>query len=78
MSQHLINDFMQRYLVFKPVNGEKLVNKRLQKYQASNRQNNSSPEDVEESIHYLKPIKPVETKKQENKEDDDKHIDVTV
>lgn len=77
MSQHLINDFIHRSFVFKPVNGDRLVNKKLQKYQASNRQNNTSPEDVEESIHYLKPIKRIVPKEKEENETTD-HIDVTV
>ena len=54
MSQHLINDFIHRTSIFKPLTGEKIVNKKLVRYQASNRKNNTSPQDVEESVHELK------------------------
>lgn len=77
MSQHLINDFINRRLVFKPSSGDKIVNKKLVRYQASNRNNNNSPEDIEESIHYLKPIKATKQKSQDE-EQQSEHIDVTV
>jgi len=54
MSQHLINDFIHRTSIFKPLTGEKIINKKLVKYQASNRKNNTSPQDIEESVHELK------------------------
>lgn len=54
MSQHLINDFIHRATIFKPLTGEKIVNKKLVKYQASNRKNNTSPQDREESVHDIK------------------------
>jgi len=54
MSQHLINDFIHRATIFKPLTGEKIVNKKLVKYQASNRKNNTSPQDIEESVHDIK------------------------
>ena len=54
MSQHLINDFIHRTSIFKPLTGEKIINKKLVKYQASNRKNNTSPQDIEESVHDLK------------------------
>ena len=56
MSQHLINDFMNRVYIFKPLQGEKISNKKISKYQASNRNNNNSPQDFEDSEHMLKPI----------------------
>ena len=54
MSQHLINDFIHRRYIFKPLTGEKIINKKLVKYQASNRKNNTSPQDIEESVHEIK------------------------
>lgn len=54
MSQHLINDFIHRSTIFKPLKGEKIVNKKLVKYQASNRNNNTSPQDIEESVYDIK------------------------
>ena len=54
MSQHLINDFIHRTTIFKPLTGEKIINKKLVKYQASNRKNNTSPQDIEESVHEIK------------------------
>ena len=57
MSQHLINDFIHRTTIFKPLTGEKLNNKKLVKYQASNRKNNTSPQDVAVSVYDLKSIK---------------------
>ena len=54
MSQHLINDYIHRTSIFKPLTGEKIINKKLVKYQASNRKNNTSPQDIEESVHELK------------------------
>ncbi|MEI6896670.1 MAG: hypothetical protein V5786_04110 [Psychromonas sp.] len=57
MSQHLITQFINRSYVFKPFHENKLANQKLKKYQASNRNNNSSPEDVAESIHILQKIK---------------------
>lgn len=56
MSQHLINDFIHKNVVFKSFHGGRIVNKKLVKYQASNRKNNNSPEDVAESIQELKPV----------------------
>lgn len=67
MSQHLISQFINRTYVFKPFNDAKLVNQKLKKHQASNRENNSSPEDVAESTHILQKIKTVQ-KKEEPKE----------
>ena len=88
MSQHLINDFIHRTSIFKPLTGEKIINKKLVKYQASNRKNNTSPQDIEESVHELKidkvdtlvvdPISNVEGKQskeseqKKNNEDNDK------
>ncbi|MDA7746995.1 hypothetical protein N8878_06660, partial [Psychromonas sp.] len=57
MSQHLINDFIHRPYLFKPLDGGKIVTNKLVKYKASDRKNNSSPEDIEETVHILKPIK---------------------
>ena len=54
MSQHLINDFIHRTTIFKPLTGEKIINKKLVKYQASNRKNNTSPQDIEESVYDVK------------------------
>lgn len=65
MSQHLITQFINRSYVFKPFHDDKLVNKKLEKYQASNRKNNNSPEDIAESTHILQKIKVTEKKKSE-------------
>ena len=84
MSQHLINDFIHRTYIFKPLTGEKIINKKMGKYQASNRKNNTSPQDVEESVYDLKmlKIKPVPKKSDDSATDadvdPDKHIDITV
>jgi len=57
MSQHLINDFIHRTYIFKPFQTNQLTTSKLVKYQKSTRHNNNSPEDIEESVHYLKAIK---------------------
>ena len=77
MSQHLINDFINRTYVFKPFQTNKMSTGKVVKYQASNRNNNASPEDIEESVHFLKPIRA--TKKTEQEEmPETKHIDITI
>lgn len=76
MSQHLITQFVNRSYVFKPFDGAKLVNQKLKKYQASNRNNNNSPEDVAESTHILQKIKVKE--KNEQPKEGESIIDITV
>lgn len=76
MSQHLITQFINRSYVFKPFNDAKLVNQKLKKYQASNRNNNSSPEDIAESTHILQKIKVKE--KKTPPEDNHGIVDITV
>ena len=80
MSQHLVNDFISRHYIFKPFTGGKIINNKVIKYQSSTRRNNTSPEDVEESVHYLKPMKPNKSAKEDaEKEQEEKdHIDITV
>lgn len=78
MSQHLITEFVNRTAIFKAFNGAKLVNKKVKKYQASNRKNNVSPEEFEESTHILQKIHVKNKKTVSEKEDDKDHIDVTV
>ncbi|WP_019615522.1 hypothetical protein [Psychromonas ossibalaenae] len=78
MSQHLITQFINRTYTFKPLNDAKIANHKLKKYQASNRKNNVSPEDIEESTHILQKIK-VRAKQTNNEKDEvESHIDVTV
>lgn len=77
MSQHLITDFILRPYQYKPLQVNKLISKKLVKVQNSNRHNNSSPEDIEESIHHLKRIK----KKNETNstiEEEQQHIDIII
>ena len=76
MSQHLITQFINRSYVFKPFNGAKIVNHKLKKYESSNRENNSSPEDVAESTHILQKIKIKEKKTQQGEAES--NIDITV
>ena len=76
MSQHLITQFVNRSYVFKPFKDAKIVNHKLKKYESSNRENNSSPEDVAESTHILQKIK-VKNKKSEEPESES-NIDITV
>jgi len=85
MSQHLINDFIQRTYIFKPLMGEKIINKKMNKYQASNRKNNTSPQDIEESVYDLKMVKAQAVIKQSDEEpasdsesDQEKRIDITI
>lgn len=78
MSQHLITEFINRTAVFKAFNDAKIVNHKVKKYQASNRKNNVSPEDIEESTHVLQKIQIKKKKTVSDKEDDNEHIDVTV
>lgn len=78
MSQHLITQFINRTYVFKPFDSAKITNDKVKKYQASNHHNNSSPEDVAESIHNLQKIK---MRNKENDKDDSEsegHIDITI
>lgn len=77
MSQHLITQFINRTYVFKTFNGAKLANQKLKKYQASNRKNNNSPEDVAESTHILQKIR-VKEKKQDDEAEQTSNIDITV
>lgn len=77
MSQHLINDFIHRTYIFKPFHNNQLTTGKLVKYQKSNRHNNNSPEDIEESVHYLKPIKAA-TKVDQQAENKSKHIDIII
>jgi len=76
MSQHLITQFINRSYVFKPFNDAKLANGKLKKYQASNRNNNSSPEDIAESTHRLQKI--TVTKIKEKDSDIQSSVDITV
>ena len=86
MSQHLINDFIHQAYLFKPLNNSKLTTEKLVKYQKSNRHNHNSPEDVEESIHTLKPIvlsQNIKAKESDTKIELDikgkiKHVDITI
>ena len=78
MSQHLITELINRTAVFKPFNDAKIVNHKVKKYQASNRKNNVSPEDVEESTHVLQKIHVKNKKSVSDKEENNEHIDVTV
>lgn len=78
MSQHLITQFINQTYVFKPFNSAKLANEKLKKYQASNRNNNSSPEDVAESTHILRKIKVSDKAKEKSNSESELHIDITV
>jgi hypothetical protein len=78
MSQHLITQFINGTYVFKPFDSTKLANEKLKKYQASNRNNNNSPEDFAESIHNLQKIKVREQEKNKGDVDSSTHIDITV
>ncbi len=78
MSQHLITQFINRTYTFKPFNDAKIINKRLQKYQASNRKNNVSPEDIAESTHILQKIRIKAKQQEKTDETESEHIDVTV
>ena len=82
MSQHLITDFIYRPAVFSPLVGEKIINKKLVKYQASNRKNNTSPQDVEESVYDLKTLKARSVNKTRTDKVEEKitpqHIDISV
>ncbi|AGH81433.1 hypothetical protein PCNPT3_07475 [Psychromonas sp. CNPT3] len=84
MSQHLITQFIQPPAVFKSINGEKLVNHKMKKYKASKQENNSSPEDVAESVHLLKKINVKQetesSEQQSNAKDENKgsSVDVSV
>jgi cell shape-determining protein MreC len=78
MSQHLITQFINRTYVFKPFAGGKLVNQKLKKYQASNRNNNSSPEDIAESTHNLQKIKVRKQQKDNTEPEIQPHIDIIV
>lgn len=76
MSQHLITAFINQNYTFKALNGAKLVNHKLKKYDPSNRHNNNSPEDIAESVHILQKIN---VKKEKTKEVASKLIiDITV
>jgi hypothetical protein len=78
MSQHLITDFIHRTYQFQPFKTNKLIATKLVKYKQSTRQNNNSPEDIEESIHYLKPIKAAKSIKPNDDQEKEQHIDITV
>jgi len=79
MSQHLITDFIHRAYQFQPFKTDRLTTTKLVKYKQSSRQNNNSPEDIEESIHYLKPIKATKSvKTTDDHEGEQKHIDIIV
>lgn len=41
---------MHKNVVFKSFHGGRIINKKMVKYQASNRENNTSPEDIAESV----------------------------
>ncbi|PKF63613.1 hypothetical protein CW745_01845 [Psychromonas sp. psych-6C06] len=76
MSQHLITQFINRSYQFKPFNDAKIENHKLKKYDSSNRQNNSSPEDIAESTHALQKIRV--KSKEEAVPDTESKIDITV
>lgn len=83
MSQHLINDFIHKNVVFKSFHGGRIINKKMVKYQASNRENNTSPEDVAESViasNYVKEKVATNNQKDEKKSADEdlEHIDIIV
>lgn len=81
MSQHLITEFINRTYVFKPFNDAKIVNHKIKKYQASNRQNNVSPELFTESTHALNKIEVKKIDEVKERAQDvitDKHVDITV
>lgn len=77
MSQHLINDFIHRTYIFKPFHNNQLTTSKLVKYQKSNRNNNTSPEDIEESVHDLKPNK-VTSKVDQKENNKIEHIDIII
>jgi len=77
MSQHLLNDFIHRPYIFKPFHNNQLTTSKLVKYQKSNRKNNTSPEDIEESVHDLKPIK-VTSKVDLQVNNNSEHIDIII
>lgn len=62
MSQHLINDFIHRTYLFKPFQREYMNNKKITKYQASNRDNNNAPQNFEGGVTMLKPITPAQAR----------------
>ena len=70
MSQHLINDFINRTYVFKPFKDAKIENHKLKKYQASNRKNNVSPEVFAESTHSLDKIEVKKIQEDDKQETD--------
>tara|TARA_R110001583_G_scaffold16561_14_gene67845 strand:- start:12864 stop:13100 length:237 start_codon:yes stop_codon:yes gene_type:complete len=78
MSQHLITQFINRTYVFKPFDSTRLANEKLKKYQASNRNNNSSPEDLAESTHNLHRIKVREQQKDKGDDESTTHVDIIV
>jgi len=82
MSQHLITDFIYRPAIFSPLAGEKIINKKLVKYQASNRKNNTSPQEFEESVYDLKTLKTKSVNKTQTdkaeQETTPQHIDISI
>jgi len=68
---------MNRTYVFRPFQTNKISTGKVVKYQASNRNNNASPEDIEESIHFMKPIRAAKKREQDEKPET-KHIDITI
>ena len=78
MSQHLITQFINRTYVFKPFSDVKIANKKLKKYQSSNRNNNSSPEDIAESTHSLQKIKVCHETQSSKKTKTHGTIDITI
>ena len=75
MSQHLITEFISRTYAFKAFHDGKIVNRKVKKFQASNRKNNVSPKMIAESTHSFHKT----TQKKQIQETDEKdHIDIIV
>jgi len=82
MSQHLIIDFINRIPTYKPFKGAKIVNRKIKKYQGSNRENNELPQVVAQGASAINKVQAAVNNEQgeQNSEGDEssKKIDITI
>lgn len=82
MSQHLIIDFINRIPTFKPFKGAKIVNRKIKKYQGSNRDNNELAQVVAKGTSAISKVQSAVNNEQneQNSEGDEscKKIDITI
>jgi|GEM_PF-2295674 len=82
MSQHLLTEFINRTYTFKAFKDARIVNRKIKKYQGSNRDNNELPQVVAKGASVINTVQTAVNNEQEEEKKDagevGKKIDITV